>query len=371
AWPHPLNALRTLHAADVASWSARLAPVAAILTLVLFVAWRVKDPVARAGAILTVLPILPALPLPFLVGSYAEERAAYFASVGFCLLVGSLYAWGASKLPVPRPALLAVAAAIAAVAGWGTLERLPVWRDNITLLNAAAAAMPTDPGPHLTLVEHYVQDGNMAAALDEVERAIAIDPKSHAAYATKTMLMSRMARYPEAESAARKAIELMPRDAISYANLGDALLQQGKTTEAVAAGRRSVELDSTLTNAWYNLGVSLSAAGDAPGAIHAYEKAIEVQPNNVTAMNNLGALLGATGRLTETRDMYVKLLAIAPRSVESRMNLALAYLRLGDRQNAAAQREAVRRLDPRAVRQLDLIFADYSQTHPYQPPAKR
>ncbi|MGH7682457.1 MAG: hypothetical protein ACRENN_10800, partial [Candidatus Eiseniibacteriota bacterium] len=49
AWPHPLNALRTLHAADVASWSARLAPVAAILTLVLFVAWRVKDPVARAG----------------------------------------------------------------------------------------------------------------------------------------------------------------------------------------------------------------------------------------------------------------------------------------------------------------------------------
>jgi len=370
AWPHPLNALRTLHAADVASWSARLAPVAATLALTLFVAWRAKDPVARSGAVLTILPLLPALPLSFLVGSYAEERAAYFASVGFCLLAGSLYAWGASKLPLPRPALLAVAVAIAGVAGWGTLDRLPVWRDNITLLQAAAKAAPNDPAPHLALVDHYVQAGDMASALEEVDRAIAIDPKNHPAYATKTTLMSRMGRYAESEAAARKAIELAPRDAVSYANLGDALLQQGKVQEAVAAGRRSVELDSTLTNAWYNLGVSLSAAGDAPGAIHAYEKAIEVQPNNVSAMNNLGALLGATGRLEEARDMYVNLLTIAPRSVESRMNLALAYLRLGDRENAAAQREAVRRLDPRAVRQLDLIFADYSQKHPYKPPQR-
>mgnify|MGYP003693976233 CR=1 FL=1 len=71
-----LNALRTLHAADVASWSARLAPVVAILVFTLFVAWRAEDPVARSGAVLTILPLLPALPLQFLVGSYAEARAA-------------------------------------------------------------------------------------------------------------------------------------------------------------------------------------------------------------------------------------------------------------------------------------------------------
>ncbi len=371
AWPHPLNALRTLHAADVASWSAKLAPVVAILAFILFVAWRVKDPVARSGAALTILPLLPALPLPFLVGSFAEERAAYFASVGFCLLAGSATTWAASRLHTPRAIIPILAVAIAALAGWATLERLPVWRDNISLLKAAAEAAPTDPGPHLMLVEHYVQGGNSAAALDEVEKAIAIDPRNHAAYATKTTLLSRLGRYEESEAAARKAIELYPRDAISYANLGDALLHQGKTEAAVEAGRRSVELDSTLTNAWYNYGVSLSAAGDGPGAIHAYEKAIEVQPNNVTAMNNLGALLGASGRLTEARDLYLRLLTLAPRSLEARMNLALAYLRLGDRENAAAQREEVRRIDPSSVRQLDLIFADYMQKYPYQPPSKR
>jgi tetratricopeptide (TPR) repeat protein len=346
AWPHPLNALRTLHAADVASWSARLAPVVAILVFTLFVAWRAKDPVARSGAVLTILPLLPALPLQFLVGSYAEERAAYFASVGFCLLAGSAYAWAASRLHILRPIIPILAVAIAALAGWATLERLPVWRDNIALLKAAAEAAPTDPGPHLVLVEHYVQSGNNSAALDEVDKAIAIDPRSHPAYATKTTLLSRLMRYADSEAAARKAIELDPRDAVSYANLGDALLHQGKTAAAVEAGRRSVELDSTLTNAWYNYGVSLSAAGDAPGAIHAYQKAIAVQPNNVAAMNNLGALLGASGRLAEARDLYVRLLTLAPRSIEARMNLALAYLRLGDRENAAAQREEVRRLDP-------------------------
>jgi len=371
AWPHPLNALRTLHAADVASWSAKMAPVVAILAFTLFVAWRAKDPVARSGAVLTILPLLPALPLPFLVGSFAEERAAYFASVGFCLLAGSAYTWGASRLHTPRFIIPILTVAIAALAGWATLERLPVWRDNISLLKAAAEAAPTDPGPHLMLVEHYVQAGNSPAALDEVEKAIAIDPRSHAGYATKTTLLSRLGRYADSEAAARKAIELDPGDAVSYANLGDALLHQGKTAAAVEAGRHSVELDSTLTNAWYNYGVSLSTAGDAEGAIHAYQKAIAVQPNNVAAMNNLGALLGATGRLTEARDLYIRLLTLAPRSIEARMNLALAYLRLGDRENAAAQREEVRRIDPRSVRQLDLIFADYMQKNPYKPPPKR
>jgi len=39
------------------------------------------------------------------------------------------------------------------------------------------------------------------------------------------------------------------------------------------------------------------------------------------------------------------------------MNLALAYLRLGDRDGAARERESVRRLDPSAVHQLDQFFS--------------
>ena len=46
------------------------------------------------------------------------------------------------------------------------------------------------------------------------------------------------------------------------------------------------------------------------------------------------------------------------------MNLALAYLRTGDRESAAREREAVRKLDPVAVGELDRVFNAYMKEHP-------
>ncbi len=369
--PYPLNALRTLTAADVASWGSRIVPFLALAAFALLVRWRRRDPIARAGALVLALALLPALPFALLVGSFGEERAVYYASVGFCLLVASVYAWGVQRLPNLRPAPAMLAIAIAAAAGVGTLARLPVWRDNVALLRAAAVAAPDDAAPHLALVDHYTAEGNWLAALAEIDRALAIEPRNHAAVSKQVGILSRLGRYAESEASARRAIELDPRDAVSYSNLADALIQQGKPAEALEAGRRAIELDSTLVNGWYNYGVVLASQGDAPGAIRAYEKAISLQPDNVLALNNLGALLGSTGRLTEARDLYIRLVGLAPNSIEARMNLALAYLRLGDRVNAGRERDTVRRLNPSAVRRLDEIFKEYlPDFRRHAPPAR-
>ena len=362
-YPHPLNAVRTLHAFEVASWTGRLAPLAALAALALLVVWRRRDPVARAGALLLLLPLLPALPLPPFIGSFAVERGAYLASAGFCLIVASIYAWAARGFPTGRPLLFVAAAAIAAVAGLGTLLRLPVWRDNVTLLFAAAAADPKDPAPHLTLVDYFGHARQWPAALTEIDRAIALDPTNHTAVAKRTAILSQLGRNADAEASARRAIDLDPKDAASYVNLSDALLQQGKIEEAVGAARRATETDSTLSDGWYNYGVALAASGDAKGAIRAYEKTIALKPDDVLALNNLGTILGSTGRVEEARDLFFRLAALAPKSVQARMNLALAYLRLGDRESAAREREEVRKLDPMAVKQLDELFNAHVKGH--------
>ena len=369
AIPHPLNAFRTLHASEAASWVNRLAPFGALIVLALVVGWRRRDPLARAGALLLLLPLLPALPFPAFIGSFVVERAAYLASVGFCLIVASIYAWLAGRLPAARPILGLGAIAIAVLAGLGTLVRIPVWKENVSLLIAAAAADPSDPKPHLTLVDYYAQAGNWTAALTEIERAVALDPTNHAAVSRQSVLLSRLGRYSDSEAAARRAIQLDPKDQGSYANLSDALMQQGKVEEAVAAGRSATEIDSTFANGWYNYGVALAAHGDADAAIRAYRKAVALQPNNVLALNNLGALLGATGRLEEARDLYVRLVSLAPNSVEAHMNLALAYLRMGDRESASRERVAVQKLDLAAVQRLDQVFGAYLKQH-HEPPRK-
>jgi len=364
AFPFPLNALRTLKVADVASAAARIAPFLALALLAAFIWWRRRDPLARAGAILLLLPILPALPLPHFVGSYAEYRAIYYASVGFCFLVGSLYTGLALGWPDLRPTIAVGTVVLAAIAAFGTVLRTPVWRDNLTLLHAAAQADPRDPGPHLILAQGYASNGQWNLAIDEVNQVLAITPKDHGALARKAAFLSQLGRYQEAADAARQAIAVDPRDAMTYSNLCDALLQTGKIDDAVDAGRHAVEIDSTLVNGWYNYGVALSAHGDVDGAVHAYQKGLEIQPNNAIVMNNLGALLGSSGRLEEARDLYLKLVQVAPGSTEAHMNLALAYLRLGDRSNAAIEREKVKRMDPSAVAKLDAFFQEYVKMAP-------
>ena len=357
--PHPLNALRTLSAAEAASSASRLAPFLALVALALYVGWRRRDPLARCGALLLLLPILTAIPAPFLIGSFAEERSVYFASVGLCLLVASAYTWLASLGWRLVPVVGGLSVGLAGFAAFGTLQRLPVWKDNVSLLRAASAAAPNDPAPYLTLVEHYTADGNWTAALAAVDRAIALDPKSARAHRIRTAILGQLGRYEQVEESARSALELDPRDAESLANLANALVRQGRPKEGAEACRQAVAIDSTLVNGWYNLGVALTQLGDIPGAAAAYQRTIALEPRNVPALNNLGALLGSTGRIAEAKDLYVQLVGLAPNSIEARMNLALAYLRLGDRESAAKERETIRRLNPSAVRQLDLYFQEH------------
>lgn len=350
AWD--LNALRSypalLTSPGAILWRAALP----IVLLALVAWWRRGDPVARAGAILLALPLLPALPLPFFTGSYLMERALYFASVGFCLLVGSAAEWLAGRLPGHARAGTAILVVAAGLLGAATMARLPVWKDNVGLLQAAAKSDPKDPKPHLLLAEHYVALGDPPGALAAIDRAVAIDSTNVDAYHKKTAVLALMGLFPEAEASARKSVAIDSTDAIAWANLGDALMQQGKMDEAIGVCRRAVALDSTRDDSWYNLGVALSNQKDLSEAIGAYRRVIAINPRHARAINNLGALLGASGRLEEARDAYKRAVDLTPTSVECRMNLALAYLRLGDKAAAEEQRKVIQRLDPDAASKL-------------------
>jgi len=350
--PHPLNAMRSLTAAEAASWSVRLQALAAIAVLAVFVGVRRKDPIARAGGVLLALPLLFALPIGPLQGAYVEERAAYFPSVGFCFLAASLYAWIAGRGNATRIAAGVVAAAAALGAGALTIARTPVWTNNVALLNDAVRRDPRDPAAYIALGDQYVAEENLPAALAALDRAVAVDPTSADAYHKRTLVLNRMGKLPEAEAAARRAVALNPREAIFWANLGDILTREGRTHDANAATARAVQLDPNNADNWYNYGVSLVASDSLAQAVQAYRRAIGINPRHVEAINNLGALLATSGRMAEARDAYQKAVDLSPNSVQARMNLALACLRLGDTVEASRQREIIQRLDVQAGTQL-------------------
>lgn len=350
--PVPLNAMRSLSAADAASWALRLQALAAFAGLASFVWLRRRDPLARAGAVLLVLPLLFALPIGPLQGAYVEERAAYFPSVGFCFLAASLYAWIAGRARPAGVVAGVVAAAVALGAGALTVKRLPVWASNVALLHDAVRHDPRDPSAHIALANQYIAEGNLTAALASLDQAAAADSTRADVYHKRTLVLNRMGKLPEAETAARRAVALNPGESIFWANLGDILTREGRTRDANAATGKAVQLDPRNADNWYNYAVSLAASDSLPQAIQAYRRAIAINPRHFQAVNNLGAVLAISGRIPEARDVYQKAVELEPNSVQAHMNLALAYLRLGDTASASRQREVVQRLDTTAASQL-------------------
>ncbi len=367
-WPYPLNAMRSLSAADAANLAAWGVTLAGFVALAAIGWWRRHDAAARVGLVILVLGLLPALPFPGLTTAYVSERSAYLASAGFCVLAGSVLVWLSSRLS-PLPVVIA-GVLLAAAAGVATTARIPAWRNNVSLLQAAADADPSDPQPHLQLAEQHAAIGDAASALAELDRALARDSTLAEAHTRRVLTLGSLGRWEEAEAAARRAVALTPDNAESWANLGDALAQQGKMEEALVASRRAVTIDSTSAVVWYNYGVSLAAAQDIDGAAAAYRRALAVDSTMVEAWNNLGALYGSQGMLPEARDAYAKAVELSPTTSQARMNLALAYLRLGDKTRAAEERRVLQRIDPSAARRLAEFFQEDAPPDPKTPPSR-
>lgn len=350
--PVSLDAMRSLTAAEAASPAIRLQAVLALLALALFVALRRRDPLARSGALLLALPLLPALPVGPFQGPYVEERAAYFATAGLCFLAASLYVWIAGRSGATWGVAASLAVLVALAAGYATETRLPIWASNTALLADAVRHDPRDPAPQLALADQYIAARDFGAALAAVDRAVALDSTQAEVYHKKTLILSVMGRLPEAEAAARRAVALRPGEAIFWANLGDLLTRQGRAREAIGATRQAVVLDPRNADNWYNYGVSLGAVDSLLQSVVAYQRAIAINPRHFEAINNLGAALATSGRIAEARDAYQRAVDINPTSIQARMNLALACVHLGDLEGAGRQREAIQAQDPAGAAQI-------------------
>jgi tetratricopeptide (TPR) repeat protein len=354
--PHALNAMRSLTSAEGASWALRISALIALAALAALIWARRHDALARTGALLFALPLIPALPITPFEGAYVEERAAYFASVGFCFLLASLLGWLASRSPATRVVTVVLTLGIVGYAADRTWVRIPIWSSNLRLLSEAVRLDPKDPAPQLALADQYLAESNYGAALFALDKAVALDSTNAEAFHKRTVLLVGMEKYKEAEASARKAVALNPKVAVFWSNLGDILIRQNRVQEAIPVSRKAVEIDSTNAENWYNYGVVLAAAGSLPPAVDAYQHAIAINPSHFQAINNLGAVYAYMGRMADAMKTYERAVALQPNSVQARMNLALAALQLGEMGIVEQQRDAITKLDLAAGRQLAMLI---------------
>ena len=153
---------------------------------------------------------------------------------------------------------------------------------------AAQSAAETN----LKLGQAYMQQGQLELALDKLQKAIALDPRSPQAHTVLAVLLERIGRTEQAARHYALAVEHAPTDGSVLNNHGAFLCRSGRYAEADALFRRALDdpFYRTPAAALANAGVCADEAGDVARAEQYFRRSLDFDPRDVTALLRLAQI---------------------------------------------------------------------------------
>lgn len=158
---------------------------------------------------------------------------------------------------------------------------------------AIVAADPDDPDAHFTLGLALAEQ-DVTEAIAVFRRVLDLAPRHALARYNLAQVLKRADRAADAIDELRKAIAIEPR-AEAYYTLGVIHWQQGDLERAAEALRAAIAADSRYADAYFTLGTVLGARGEAKGAADALRRAIALRPDLWSAHYTLARILRAGG----------------------------------------------------------------------------
>jgi tetratricopeptide (TPR) repeat protein len=200
---------------------------------------------------------------------------------------------------------------------------------------AAIVALKTGANARLRRGIQLAEEGQLRAAAEEHEAALATDPKLVQAHVNLIRLYAQLGQPEKAEEHYRAALTVDPNLAELHHNYGVLLVGQGRNAEASEAFRKAVELNPAHAEAQNNLAYLLMTSGKLEEAARHYRAALEGRPQHRAAHFNLARILVQQGSFQEAIEHLEQ--TLAPEDEETpRCTYALgaAWARAGNREQA-------------------------------------
>jgi tetratricopeptide (TPR) repeat protein len=208
------------------------------------------------------------------------------------------------------------------------------------------------------------QAGNLPAAAELIQRAIAVTPSPTLPqrereqsinssvnpalfHANLCEILRRMQRMDEAHAHGERATALAPNMAMAHSNLGIVHYDRKEYEAAEKCQQRALQLAPAFTPALNNLGNIYREQGDKDKAMTFYRKAHAADVHYLEPISNLGALLLEEDEIDEAEKMLQQALQLAPNYPEAICNLG--GVMLAREQNDAALVQYQRALQLRPV----------------------
>ncbi len=224
-------------------------------------------------------------------GTIMGERLAYLPSAGFCLLAALLWV---RLEKYQRKVAWAVLAIVVVALATRTVVRNRDWRDNFTLFSAGERAYPGSAKMHFALGGEYMNRGQSAAALKELQTALRIYPDYPEAMEFSGIVQSQLGHDQEALNFFQNGLSMTPRDNPDYefraVNLAAQLMKLGKSDDALKVLNEEIANSPGYSRAWSNRAVVRYHRGEMTLAREDAEQALRLDPASTQAQKLLTLL---------------------------------------------------------------------------------
>jgi tetratricopeptide (TPR) repeat protein len=169
--------------------------------------------------------------------------------------------------------------------------------------------------------------GRKEAALEDIRRALVIDPESDHAWRLYANVQLEARNYREVVTALRKVDGHGKATADDLVSLGESRAETGDVEGGLKTLARAESLDPKLVRMCLSTARVLGRKGDVAQALAYLERALAVEPSNAVAWSSKGYGLMKLGRLPEAVEALETTVRLAPEISNGWINLGEAQLR--------------------------------------------
>lgn len=192
---------------------------------------------------------------------------------------------------------------------------------------------PNDPAVHSLISSLYAGQGNIQGAIEEMQKAVALDPSRWQSRLSLAMLQLQNNDSASAEANLKKVTELNPQSAQAQMLLGDYYESRGNMNEAAQSFQRAISADPKNPDARAALARFYLSEGKKAEAEDFLRQAKKDFPDNPAGYRLLGDFYFATGDLDNALAEYASLYRDHPTDLQLKKN----YIELLIEKNQTAQ----------------------------------
>jgi tetratricopeptide (TPR) repeat protein len=200
-----------------------------------------------------------------------------------------------------------------------SLQRASLLREHrrheeaVAMLHQHLANDPQDAAAHVELALNRIQmPGQRALAIDDIRRAIALEPDAGHLHALHARILTQLDRPKDALAAAEQAITLDPGDDFCWSAKGEALIALSRWKDAEAALNEALEIDPDSELASNLLAIALRHQNRLDDSNDESMRRLARDPENPVSLANAGWTALHRGKPAEAEKFFLEALRIDP-----------------------------------------------------------